>query len=70
MSLAYLPWDRPTEYSGRPCVRDASTELTYAQFGARVEAAAEQFAEYGVAPGTVVAVMLPNRIELLIAIVA
>ena len=70
MSLAYLPWQRPTEYDGRPCLRDGDTELTYAEFGARVEAAAEQFAEYGVVPGTVVAVMLPNRVELLVAIVA
>ena len=70
MSLAYLPWERPTEYDGRPCVRDGDAELTYAEFGARVEAAAEQFAEYGVVPGTVVAVMLPNRVELLVAIVA
>ena len=73
-SLAYLPWKRTPELAGvlaqRPCIRDDSVELTYAEFDGWVEAAAEQFAEHGVTRGSVVAVMLPNRVELLVSMVA
>jgi len=70
VSVAYLPWSRPAEFDARPCVRDADQELTYADFAARVDAAAEQLAELGVTRGSVVAIMLPNRVELLVAMVA
>jgi long-chain acyl-CoA synthetase len=69
-TLDYLPWHRPASYDDRPGVRDANHDLTYAEFGAWVDAVAEQFAEYGVGPGSVVALMLPNRVELLVSIVA
>ncbi len=69
-NLNHLPWHRPASYDDRPCVQDDQHDLTYAEFGAWVEATAEQFAEYGVGPGSVVALMLPNRVELLIGIVA
>ena len=69
-SLDYLPWHRPADFSPLPCVRDDRVALTYAEFADRVDAAAEQFAEYGVGPGSVVAVMLPNRVELLVCLVA
>ena len=68
--LTWLPWHRPAAYDERPCVRDEGTELTYRGFAERVEAAAEHFAAQGVRRGSVVAVMLPNRVELLVAIVA
>ncbi|MFJ9315044.1 class I adenylate-forming enzyme family protein [Pimelobacter simplex] len=70
MTLTYLPWHRPSSYDERPCVRDERTELDYRAFGARVEAAAEHFAARGVGRGSVVAVMLPNQVELLVAIMA
>lgn len=70
MTLDFLPWLRPASYDDRPCVRDERLALTYREFGERVEAAAEQFAARGVGPGSVVAVMLPNRIELLVSIMA
>lgn len=70
MSLDYLPWNRPAAWGDRLCLRDERQELTYDQFAERVGAAAEQFAELGVGAGSVVAIMLPNRIELLTAIVA
>ncbi len=69
-SLDYLPWRRPAGYDDLPAVRDDLYDLTYAQFGSWVEAAAEQLAGHGVGPGSVVAVMLPNRVELLVAMVA
>src|SRR5689334_13865668 len=59
-TLDYLPWVRPADFDDRPCVRDEQRDLTYAEFAAWVDAAAEQFAEFGVGPGSVVAVMLPN----------
>jgi len=69
-TLGYLPWVRPATYDERLCLRDGRNELTYAGFAERVEAVAEQFAEYGVGAGSVVAIMLPNRVELLVAMVA
>jgi acyl-CoA synthetase (AMP-forming)/AMP-acid ligase II len=68
--LDYLPWRRPQEYDDRPFVRDDTADLTYARFASWVDAAAEQLAELGVTPGSVVAIMLPNRVELLVAMVA
>ncbi len=69
-NLDYLPWRRPAAYDDRPAVRDADHDLTYAEFGAWADAVAEQLAGYGVGPGSVIAVMLPNRVELLVALVA
>lgn len=68
--LDYLPWHRPREYDDRPCVADDRTALTYRDFAQRAEAVAEQLAELGVGRGDVVAVMLPNRVELLLVLVA
>jgi long-chain acyl-CoA synthetase len=70
MSIGYLPWTAPPDSARRPCLRDGAVELTYAEVAGRVEAAAEQFSEAGVGPGDVVAVMLPNRVELLIGLMA
>jgi acyl-CoA synthetase (AMP-forming)/AMP-acid ligase II len=69
-ALTYLPWRRPAAYDNLPCVRDEQHELTYAEFAYWVVAAAEQFADHGIRPGSVVAVMLPNRVELLVALIA
>jgi acyl-CoA synthetase (AMP-forming)/AMP-acid ligase II len=69
-NLDYLPWRRPAAYDDLPAVRDARQDLTYADFGAWTDAVAEQLAGYGVGPGSVVAVMLPNRVELLVVMVA
>ena len=69
-TLDYLPWVRPTSFDDRPAVRDENNDLTYAEFAAWANAVAEQFAEHGVGPGSVVAIMLPNRVELLVSIVA
>ncbi|MGW6194582.1 class I adenylate-forming enzyme family protein [Kribbella sp. NPDC055110] len=68
--LDYLPWRRPPSYDDRPAVRDARYDLTYADLGTWTDAVAEQLAGYGVGPGSVVAVMLPNRVELLVVLVA
>jgi acyl-CoA synthetase (AMP-forming)/AMP-acid ligase II len=52
----------------RVCMRDAPTELTYAEVAQRVDAVAGQFAAAGVGRGDVVAVMLPNQVELLLGL--
>ncbi|MGV9709808.1 class I adenylate-forming enzyme family protein [Gordonia sp. NPDC003424] len=70
MNLTYLPWNQPADRADRPCVRDERITLTYREFADRVEAAAEQFADHGVGAGSVVAVMLPNRVELLVCLAA
>ena len=54
MSIANLPWNQP-EAAERTCVRDEAGELTYAEVSRGVDAVAEQFAEYGVGRGDVVA---------------
>ncbi|MGZ4663821.1 MAG: class I adenylate-forming enzyme family protein [Mycobacteriaceae bacterium] len=70
MSFGYLPWGRPQSLAGRPCVRDDRVELSYAEFDARIAAFAEQLAGRGFGRGDVLAVMLPNRVELLVGLLA
>jgi len=70
MRIDYLPWTMPAADADRVCLRDEERELTYAEVTRYVNAVAEQFADAGVGPGDVVAVMLPNRLELLIGLFA
>ena len=70
MTIDYLPWNRPVMLADRVCMRDTQAELTYAEVARRVDAVAGQFAAAGVGRGDVVAVMLPNRVELLLALLA
>ncbi len=67
VTIEYLVWHRETD---RPCVRDDDLELTYADFARRVDGFASQLQQHGVGAGDVVAVMLPNRAELLVALMA
>lgn len=66
----FLPWNVPTEDRSRTAVRDDRFELTYAQLDDRTRAVAAQFARHGVGAGDIVAIMLPNRVELLVAMLA
>ncbi|RKT88713.1 Acyl-CoA synthetase (AMP-forming)/AMP-acid ligase II [Saccharopolyspora antimicrobica] len=70
MTVGYLPWNRPAPAANRPCLRDERNELTYAEVGQRVAAFAEELAERGLGPGDVLGIMLPNRVELLIGLLA
>lgn len=73
MQLGYLPWDGTTALRERRHeigLRDDRVELSYEQFETRVEAFAEQLAEQGFGRGAVLAIMLPNRVELLVAMFA
>jgi acyl-CoA synthetase (AMP-forming)/AMP-acid ligase II len=70
MDIGYLPWNQPAALADSVCMRDSAVELTYADVARRVDAVAEQFATLGVGRGDVVAVMLPNRTELLLGLFA
>ena len=73
MNLGYLPWALPESdvaRAHRPAVRDDRVELTYREFDQWVEAFAEQLAAHGFGHGDVLAIMLPNRVELLVAMFA
>ena len=69
-NIGYLAWDLAEKYGQKPCLRDDHVELTYEEFADRTEAVAAQLAGLGIGLGDVVAIMLPNRVELLIAIMA
>lgn len=70
MRFPYLPWNVPAEDRDRVAVRDDRVELTFAELDAWTRAVAAQFAGHGFGPGSIVAVMLPNRVELLVAMSA
>jgi long-chain acyl-CoA synthetase len=70
MQLAYLPWLLAARYGDAPAVADDHTALTFAELDRRTEAFAAQLRSYGFGRGDVVAVMLPNRVELLVAVFA
>jgi long-chain acyl-CoA synthetase len=65
----YFAWEL-THRGEQPCIRDDDTDLTYLDFARRTDAAAAQFEELGVRHGDVVATFLPNRVELLVTIMA
>jgi len=52
------------------CIADDSSNLTNRQFHSRVLAAAGVFADSGVGVGDVVAIMLPNQVEFVVAMFA
>lgn len=70
MDIGYLPWNKPASQAALPCVRDDNTELTYGQFAQRVDTFAAQLSSKGIRRGNVIAIMLPNRVELVVAIFA
>lgn len=69
MTFAYLPWMSERDRSA-PAVRDDAVTLTYGQLDAWSAAVAVQLAAQGFGDGSVLAVMLPNRVELVVAILA
>ena len=70
MKPVYLPRVLASRFGDAPAVRDENTEMTFRELDARVTAVACQFREHGVTSGDVIAVMLPNRSELVISIFA
>ncbi|WEK62551.1 MAG: AMP-binding protein [Candidatus Microbacterium colombiense] len=70
MHFATLPHARAAEAPDAPSLRDDSLELSNADLRARVDAAAVALHRAGVGPGGVIAVALPNRVELIVALFA
>ena len=70
MHVAALPDHRAAEDPHGPCLADDTTTLDNAAFAARVHAAASVLHKHGVRPGDVVAVVLPNRVELVVTLFA
>lgn len=70
MQPEYLPRTLAERFGDAPAIRDDRTEMTFRDLSQRVAAVAAQFQEHGVSRGDVIAVMLPNRSELVVAIFA
>ncbi|MFD9669702.1 class I adenylate-forming enzyme family protein [Rhodococcus sp. NPDC059968] len=68
--IGYFVWNKTTDKGGSSCLRGDYLNLTYGQFADRIEACAAQLSHQGVTPGDVVAVMLPNRVEMLVVLMA
>ncbi|MFV9429027.1 class I adenylate-forming enzyme family protein [Rhodococcus aetherivorans] len=68
--IDYFVWDLAAERGDAQCLRDDHSSFTYRRFADRVDAFAAQLHDRGLAAGEVLAVMLPNRVELLIALMA
>ena len=69
MTFPYLPWF-PGRDRAAPAVRDDAVMLTYGELDNWSAAVAGQLAAQGFGEGSVLAVMLPNRIELVVAMLA
>jgi acyl-CoA synthetase (AMP-forming)/AMP-acid ligase II len=70
MNFSTLPDERARRAPEAPAVRDDAGALSNAGLLARVEATAVALAARGIGPGGVVAVMLPNRVELILVLFA
>ncbi|WP_280298661.1 class I adenylate-forming enzyme family protein [Nocardia neocaledoniensis] len=68
--IAELPDARAAFAPDAPCVADDHTVLSNAGFRDRVHAAAAVLHRAGVRPGDVVALVLPNRVDLVVALFA
>ncbi len=65
-----LPEIRAARAPSDPAVADDRLDLSNAEFAAAVRTAATRLAEFGVEPGDVVGLLLPNRVELVVAVFA
>jgi acyl-CoA synthetase (AMP-forming)/AMP-acid ligase II len=70
MRISLLPDDRARRDPHGPCLADDSCELDNAAFAAWVRGAASVLRAAGVGAGDVVAVVLPNRVELVVTLFA
>ena len=70
MRFSSLPDRRASQAPDAPCLADAGGTLSNRQFYDRVLAAAGIFAEIGIGRGDVIAIMLPNQVEFVVAMFA
>ncbi|RKS89309.1 acyl-CoA synthetase (AMP-forming)/AMP-acid ligase II [Microbacterium sp. AG790] len=66
--MAQLPWNGPAAGTDAPAVRDVHRALSYRGLEQEAAGFAEQLRSLGIGTGDVIGVMLPNSIELLVAI--
>lgn len=70
MRFSKLPDLRATSAPDSPCIADATCSLSNSEFHSRVLSAAGVFADLGVGLGDVIAIMLPNQAEFVVAMFA
>jgi long-chain acyl-CoA synthetase len=70
MQFGYLPWVLAERHGDRSAIADEFRSLTFEQLDRRSEAFAGQLRGLGLGRGDVLGVMLHNRVELLVAILA
>src|ERR1700752_4056559 len=70
VTAAEIPAERARRDPGGACIADERQELDNAGFAERVGAVAAVFAAAGLRPGGVLAIMLPNRVELITSMFA
>ncbi|HTV99217.1 MAG TPA: AMP-binding protein, partial [Streptosporangiaceae bacterium] len=70
MIAAVIPEDRALRDPEGPCIADERQELDNAGFAQAVSAVAALLAAAGLGPGGVLAIMLPNRVELVTSMFA
>src|SRR6202051_4644327 len=70
VTAARIPDDRALRDPSGACIADERQELDNAGFAERVTALAAVFAAAGLRPGGVLAIMLPNRVELITSMFA
>ena len=70
VSLVELPAYRARTRPDAPCLDDGTTTLTNGLFEVAVATAAEHMVKLGVGRGDIVALMLPNRAEMIVALFA
>ncbi|CAM3520391.1 class I adenylate-forming enzyme family protein [Tsukamurella ocularis] len=68
--VSALPETRAARAPHDPAVADDRLDLSNAEFAAAVRTAATRLAEFGVDRGDVVGLLLPNRVELVVAVFA
>lgn len=70
MRFSTLPDLRAAQAPSAPCIADATSSLSNSEFYSKVLVVAGLFAELGIRAGDVVAIMLPNRVEFVVAMFA
>lgn len=68
MAIVYLPPAIPGGDTNTPCVRDVTSSLSYRELGQRANNFATYLRSNGVSRGDVVAVMLPNSVDFVVAL--
>jgi long-chain acyl-CoA synthetase len=70
MRFSRLPDLRAAQAPDAPCIADVAGSLSNSEFYSKVRVAAGLFAELGIRAGDVVAIMLPNQVEFVVAMFA